>query len=214
MSTDETGTELSKDNPRRKWMRFSLFTLMVMVLVVSLLCGWIGLGLRRAEANRRAKAELAEQAHQIAVLGAVPLTRTVQKPDAIRKLLGDPGKEEIYHVDAFCSPSMNDVNLAKLAPLLANVSTLERLDLRNTSVSDEGLSHIGQLTQLKTLYLGYEKGPWGGKNRSQNITDAGLAHLTGLTNLKVLFVENTGATSEGIKKLENELVGCTITTDP
>ncbi len=36
---------------------------------------------------------------------------------------------------------------------LGELTSLQRLDLRNTPITDAGLKHLGQLVNLETLYL-------------------------------------------------------------
>jgi Leucine-rich repeat (LRR) protein len=51
-----------------------------------------------------------------------------------------------------------------------------RLSITKTELTEEGFSAIGDLVNLKVLYLDHS-----------NLTDAGLSHLRGLTKLQVIW---------------------------
>jgi hypothetical protein len=66
-----------------------------------------------------------------------------------------------------------------------------KVSLNDTPVTDADLESLGQLAQLKSLYLG-----------RTNITDAGLAHLQHLTPLQTLGLNNTAITDKGLEHLQ------------
>ena len=68
---------------------------------------------------------------------------------------------------------------------------LQKLDLRNTRVSDKGLLHISELSRLNSLEISYGAG----------ITDEGMQYLRGLTELEVLVVYGTEITDAGLVQL-------------
>ena len=83
---------------------------------------------------------------------------------------------------------------------LRELTNLTHLDLgRWYLITDDGLSHLAGLTKLKTLDL-----------QDTKITDAGLEHLGGLTSLRSLDLYNTKVTDEGVKKLQMALPNCNI----
>lgn len=203
--------EVSSGHPQHGWTRPSQFTLAIVVLMVALFAGWVAIMFRQAEANRQAKSRLQEQSIRFAKSGYYTFTRNVSEPGMISGMFGDPGVQEIYWVRAD-SPRIDDEALTSLMVLLADVPHLETLDLRNTSVTDAGLMHIGKLKSLRILFLGYDRFVYMGENTSPDISDAGLAHLKGLTNLKELFIQQTKVTEEGIEKLKKALPDCQFKT--
>lgn len=72
---------------------------------------------------------------------------------------------------------VNDTEILKLA----SITTLERLDLSHTRISDEGLLHLRPAKQIRELNLLY----------AEQITDLGLNAIKGWTNLKRLNVRGT-----------------------
>jgi hypothetical protein len=66
-------------------------------------------------------------------------------------------------------------------------------------VTDEGLTHVKELTQLTTLGLS-----------DTQIGDAGLAHLNRLTNLKSVNLHGARTTAEGIRRLEQASPGLVV----
>jgi len=81
-------------------------------------------------------------------------------------------------------------------------SKLESLNCDSTSMTDEGLAYVKQLTQLKTLNLG-----------STNVSDAGLKHLAGLSKLDHLTLQRTSVTAAGVAELQKALPNCRIQWD-
>jgi hypothetical protein len=62
------------------------------------------------------------------------------------------------------------------------------------TVSDAGLAHLAELTNLELLFL-----------EQTAVTDAGLKHLERLTKLKLLALKGTRVTSFGARKLQLRL---------
>jgi Leucine-rich repeat (LRR) protein len=82
--------------------------------------------------------------------------------------------------------SVTDAGLVQLK----NMTSLSRVDLDYTKISDGGLVHLKGLTGVSVLSL-----------NGTPVTDAGLAHLKGLTNLKELNLAGTPITDAGLAHL-------------
>ncbi len=82
--------------------------------------------------------------------------------------------------------SVTDQGLAHLS----NVTGLRSLALSGTAITDEGLSHLAAWEELQQLNL-----------RATSITDDQLEHLGRLGNLKSLNLSSTSVTDEGLKHL-------------
>jgi Leucine-rich repeat (LRR) protein len=73
---------------------------------------------------------------------------------------------------------------------IGTLSSLEFLDLSQTSVTDDDLQHLSGLTALKYLRLGHSR-----------VTGTGLSHLKGLASLERLELKATPLTDENISRL-------------
>jgi Leucine-rich repeat (LRR) protein len=160
--------------------RYSLRTLICLVVLLALGCalaGWI----HRREAEREyIKAELQARGAQI-YLGKIGT------PPA-----GWPGASTQSDADLFVDlshrgASYSDLDLAKL-PRIGDVGTL--LLSGNSLITDDGLRHLANLHSLHTLHL-----------NDTNTSDAGLRALGQLKNLEELNVSHTKVHGAGLQHL-------------
>ena len=76
----------------------------------------------------------------------------------------------------------------------AGLVNMDRLNLDNTQLSDEGLPHLEGMTKLTFLHLG-----------STAVSDAGMKYLEPLTALQDLKVTRTAVTAAGVEHLKTKL---------
>ncbi len=102
---------------------------------------------------------------------------------------------------------------------LKGLTTVERLLLRDTTVTDDGMVYLRGLTDLEALELGRTKVTDKGLGRLKGLTrletlglenataisDAGLPHLKGLARLRKLDLRGTGVTDAGARDLQKAL---------
>jgi len=82
---------------------------------------------------------------------------------------------------------VTDVGIADLKQL-----KVRSLDLSSEQLTDEGVAHLAEMKELRSLYL----------SARGRVTEKGLVHLKKLTNLKRLWVTaNAQVTDEGMKSL-------------
>jgi uncharacterized membrane protein/YHS domain-containing protein len=114
-------------------------------------------------------------------------------------------------VNASVARSFGDADLATLAPIAANIQSLDlastkitnaglaalesmtnltHVHLERTAVTDAGLAHLAKLRKLQYINL-----------YGDNVTDAGLVYLKGLTNLHHLYLWQTKVTPDAAKTL-------------
>ena len=170
---------------------------------------------------------------QVELAGTTASTNDLQELVKARKSAGQPpidiqanavavaGLEELSEFGIRCElkdhrvtlvaitgPEINDDHLSLLKPeRLPDITTL---DLRDTSITDDGLDHVVRLSQsLERLNL-----------TGTDITDDGLSTITALKKLKTLLVSSPEMTDDGLrtiaglKQLESlNLVGASITDD-
>ena len=116
------------------------------------------------------------------------------------------GLANLQELMLFGARGVTDAGLAKLSGL----TKLNRLELRETTISSLGLSHLKELKGLKVLNLA----------QTANVGNEGLDHLRGLTNLEELDLWATAiddgglAHLAGMKKLKwLKLDQCAITDE-
>ncbi|MBL9123452.1 MAG: hypothetical protein JNG90_07445 [Planctomycetaceae bacterium] len=80
---------------------------------------------------------------------------------------------------------------------VAGESRVTEIDLSETTITDEALTHVGQLTGLECLSLD-----------DTNVSDVGLRQLFSLVRLKRLELRNTRASDAGINSLQQQLPAC------
>jgi Leucine rich repeat len=182
--TDQTN---SIPRPWRRYLRFSLRGLIVVVLVVGAEMGWL---VRSSGIQREAVAAI-EQAGGRAAYNWERVGQhggTYGEPRAPRWLTDLIGVDYFGHITkVWLGKSGTNAQIA----LVARLDRVERLDLSFTRVSDAGLVHLKRMTNLSKLHL------WG-----TEITDAGLVHLKGMTNLTALSLGNTRVTDAGMVHLK------------
>ena len=180
-------TDQAKPAPRfwRRYLRFSVQALIVLVLLIG---GWLGWYVRSARIQRQAVLALQKGNAYVAYNGDRRRGPRFEdeKPRALKWLEGYLGVDYFDHVIVVQCPSASDADLVHVGRLVQ----VEALVLGNSSISDAGLAHLTGLTQLQTLTL----------NHTQ-ITDAGLAYLTGMTELDMLNLDETGVTDAGLAHL-------------
>jgi hypothetical protein len=186
--------------PRHRWPQFSLRTLMVFVLAISVPLGWFGMKVKQARQE-----EAAVEAVEAVTWGTVTVTYDYEVdckvgpyvfrrlnpeppgPHWVRNLLGDYWFMHVVEVN-LANMEFTDAGLEHLK----GMTHLERLVLRGTQVTDAGLAHLRGLTRLEQLDLG-----------GTQVTDAGLDHLRALPQLRELNLTGTKVTDVGLEHLND-----------
>jgi Leucine-rich repeat (LRR) protein len=94
----------------------------------------------------------------------------------------------LTHLDMNYVVTFNDTGMASLK----GKTSLERLYVRGTSITDEGIQVLADLTNLVELDLS-----------DVSMTDKGLASLAGLTKLRRLNLQSADVTDAGLDVLKN-----------
>ena len=209
-------TESPKAEPpkrKRRWIQFSLRSLMMLTLVVGLgMATWLVPLKKRADRQKAAVEAILKDGGLVAYDYQHDASgRSIQNamppgPAWLRKLLGDDFFTDVVfaavktdtsaeHLDDL--PRIQSLHLDKgeiTDAALAHVAGLARLDyldLSGATITDDGLVHLERMANLKKLYLDRTK-----------VTDAGLAHLAGLTGLYWLLLDGTQVSDAGLKNVE------------
>ena len=127
----------------------------------------------------------------------------------ILQFVGD-AEANLDQIDDIVNEGYKNALMDKQLIYLRRFKNLEYLNLYEAAVSDAGLAHLAELTNLKHLDFGINSG----------ITDRGLAHLKGLINLRHFAVISEDITDAGLGHLEGlvnlehlQLSGADITDD-
>ena len=204
--------------PKRRWLRFSLRTLLLAMLVLGAGLGWFAKKLKEAREQQAAVQAIEKLGGYAAYsenlyyeqfgywLPANQQPRWGQQP-WWEKLLGIDFRSIRY---IRFSPQTADDDLT----ILKGLKYIRELYLSKTLVTDAGLEHLKGLSQLHSLYLtgtpitdaGLVK--FAGLKQintldlgATQITDVGLAQLSGLKQLRVLHIQDTQIADDGIKHL-------------
>lgn len=165
---------------RRRWLQFSLRSLLVLVTLLALGLGWF---VRRVEPQRRAVAKVQSLG------GSCHFDSPLENSGAVRRFLrrglGPAFVDPVVDVDLSYSRAV-DGDLA----CLQTVPGLKSLDLYATQVTDTGLARLQHLHDLESLNLGRTR-----------ITDAGLAALAELQALELLSLGGCPITDAGLECL-------------
>ena len=172
--------------PKRRWLQFSLRTLLVVMTVLCVGPGsYIAYEQQKARRQRTAVEAMEKLGGSIEYDNARP-----RRSAAVRWLLGDDTFRNLRRVDFRTSPSITDADLVHLELF----PQLDTLDVTDRQVTDAGLAHLAGLTNLQRLSLDVAK-----------ITDAGLQQLASLTNLQRLWLDCPQVTEVGIQSLQSDL---------
>ena len=192
---------MEDERPKLRWFRFSLRTLLVAVLVLSVPLSWLAVKLEKARQQRNAWVALESLGAYMLYdwgddWGRLPSTISnpfspeatkALQPDSswLRDVFGNDFFDRVESVSLLnCKVTDADLEHVKGLPHLRHLS------LDSPEITDAGLEHIAGLTSLEDLWL-----------KNAQITDAGLEHLVGLTNLKRLKLTNTQITGTGLTHL-------------
>jgi hypothetical protein len=212
------------NSPRKlRWYQFSLRSLLIAVLLVSIGLSWCAVQWRRTEREEAAARILT--ANGVGVSREFPSPRDYREPSWRSRLFGSPiccvalPREvaveavealaectEVEHIYAWGS-DLDDATIAHLHGL----RLIRRLDLRGTRVTEKGLSNLGCIPTLETLLLNETaiSDDLGEVLREASrlqslslrdtaLSDAGLCLLARLPRLASLKLDNTRVTHKGL----------------
>lgn len=179
---------------KRRWLRFSLRTLLVVMTALA-----ISIGLYiKSYRDRRAAISVAER------LGAA-INYHYDAPKWLRKLVGDeryfwnPNSLRFESSDLITSGPLTDDKLQNAMPYLQRFGDLNYLSFRESKITNDGLKHLLPLAdRLIVLDLTYTA-----------VSDEGLMQLKQMPKLMFVRVKDgTAVTPAGIAEFERAMPGC------
>jgi Leucine-rich repeat (LRR) protein len=205
--------------PWRRYLRFSVRGLIVLVLVIAAGMGWI---VRQARLQREAVAAIIKAGGSAYYESDFNTGSSRDQPSEWKKWLEECiGIDYVDHVvNIDLSSRVNKADWRQAANRLGDLGQLRWLSLMGSSVDDDvlahldgmqhlevlllqftgitdaGLAHLGNLTNLESVLIS------GDRNARGGITDGGLAHLTGLSKLSKLSLHAVQVSDAGLPHLQ------------
>jgi hypothetical protein len=220
------------DPPKRKrrWFQFSLRTLMIFTVIVAVPCAWMGRKIDQKRHERNAVETIRKLGgavyynYEMETDFEPPEDRHFNAqphgPGWLRRILGDDffsdptvamvAGDDWSDDDLACFEALPTLKSVRLGPALRvtddglahleNLSQLESLSLSSRGITDAALVHVKPMTKLQILLL----------PMSPSVKDDGLVNLRGLKQLKNLNVHGTAITIEAVAELQKALPNCDI----
>jgi hypothetical protein len=210
INTKPDNTKLTSTKIR--WYQYSLRTLLIFMLLVSILMSYIAVRKRHAERQQEIVAALRKKYvglwydYQSNGFGSPEYERPLTQPQFLLDWLGI----DFFHSVVGVGYSVEEVSgkgrRLKTLPFedddlqyLLGLEELKVLHLDSQPISDHTLEQIQRLNKLEKLGLA-----------ETNITDEGLRHLDVLKNLKIIYLNKTSVTLDGIKRMQKMHPGLEI----
>jgi hypothetical protein len=206
----------------RPWRRFLRFSMRGLIILVLLISGWLGWIVRSARIQRDAVAAM-KRTGALVVYGSGSTTNQtpqITHPWAPKYLVDFLGID--YFVDVSGVYFQKHCSDAELL-FVGRLTQLHDLYVLPSSVSDAGLAHLNGLPNLSELCLDGTAVTDAGlielkahpnlthlNLNNTRVSDAGLPHLKALTKLSTLMLSGAQATDAGIENLKQALPGLTI----
>lgn len=199
---------------RRAPYQFGLRSVLLLVPVIAVACGWLASSMRQAQKAKFASHALARSGGDVQLGRSQPWEplHPVPPPKRLLELLGDEFFAPITIVSVKKDsdlPWLTDLSevegLLLDGSLLGNAGANPRLfPQTGTTISDEGLATIRGLTHVESVSVCSEK-----------MTNASLASLSRLPSLKGLSLARTQVDDDGLRHLagRSNLVQLAINSD-
>lgn len=197
--------------PSKSYLRLSLRTLIVVVLVIGVWLGWIvrNAGIQRDAVSAIQKARGGVSYDWQWENGRFKRGASPWWPKWLSDCVGVDYFGNVVAVGDIHATDADMIHVGNLARLedlrlggpnevtddgVANVerlTCLKSLDLSGFFIGDAGIAHLGAITGLESLSLTFQK-----------ISDSGLEHLEGLKRLNFLVLSETNITDAGLAHLK------------
>ncbi len=215
--------------------QYSLGTLLLMVPVMAIPCGWLAREMELARRQRDLGQMIERNRGALVVLHTGPIwplavntfgkeffadIEEIQVTDGSQPIDFALSSVESLQTVLLYNPGITNESLSqfKKAPYVRRLYVFD-----TDRVNDEGLINLQELTKLEELQLDSPAVTDAGlinvrqltrlrllSIQGSKVTDAGLEHLHGLTNLRTLYLAGTQVTDAGVRELQEALPDCEI----
>jgi hypothetical protein len=191
-------------NPRgkRKYLRFSLRALLVVMSIVAL---WLGFRAASVIQQKSATNAIRKAGGYVTYDFQTTNDRfdwnaTPPGPAWLRQLIGGDWFDTVTDVEL--DVDRISVTDAEIASVITSLSHLEKLTVRFPPAGEQTVRAINRLEKLKVLALtGYK------------ITDDDLRYLTNVKTLETLWLTDTQVSNDSVRRLQQALPDCDIHTE-
>jgi hypothetical protein len=198
---DVTTSPPNTPKPRRRWLQFSLRTLMILVLVCAVPFGWLASRIDDARAERKSVAALSRIGAHVSYTSSPSLSTDSRFDSSTQQSTAACRVDEWLDIRLFdrvvalhaeglgrgVSPGQTlDSPIARVADL----RQVQLINLDHSLVTDGDLVHLRPLRCLRTLYL------WG-----TNVGDAGIGNIADLAEIRILGLQRSLITDAGVERL-------------
>ena len=177
-------------DPKRRWSRFSLRGLMVLVTLSAGLFGWFAWRLERGHGEDQAAEAIVRAGGDVAYINQFHGGVSWLTPLPPRTTWYGTGSQRVFGTDPFrriVSVELHDDDSISLLSK-HSLTGLEIVSLNGgAAVTDEGLSHLRGRKQLRVLNL-----------EGSDVTDDGLENIRGCKRLEELWLCNTRVSDAGL----------------
>lgn len=187
----------TSSRPRRRWLRFSIRTLLILVT----LCGvWLGLKVNAARRQQQAVAEIQKLGGWVRYdfecdrqTGRRLPGAKSWVPKAILDRTGLDLFHDVVHLNMVYNDDVRRIDNQQLTDAvkhhLAAFPRLKELLLKESQATDDCLAKAAQLSHLQKIYC------WD----ARTVTDSGTAHLKRLSRLAVIHLSGSEITDESLR---------------
>jgi len=187
--------------PRRRWFRFSLRTLLILTVVLSVAFGWLGSILVRVRHQRRIIADVQMYGgsiiyeHQLINHNLVDHHAPLPGPTILRVLLGDDAFAHVEVVSLLWGKPVDDVMVERLSelPQLKHIVIFD-----GSNITDQGMQHFEPMSNLQHLHV-----------EGLSVSDLAIRRLAGLGNLRRLAL-GPNVSAKAAMALKGDLPNCEI----
>jgi len=187
---------MTTPHPRRRFFRYSLRTLFV---VVTVFCLWMGWQVKRAKDQGQAVKAIQEAGGRVTYRyqDDNPARRNAPYPYPpwLSEFLGEDLLLTVVGVYVE-GTKVDDGKFEELSEHLRRLPKLRWLELRNSRVTDRGLACVSELRTLERLYV---RNYVDENTPPISVTDAGFVHFRNLSRLTTLTLTNGDITGTGLK---------------